>query len=66
MKNQLQIFEDEFLNENSGEVVKGVTVVVDGYFKQVLDTILQNEKSYDGYTNLIANALARGINKTIK
>lgn len=66
MKNQFQIFEDEFLNEDSGEAIKGVTIVVDGYFKQVLDTILHTEKSYDGYTNLIANALARGINKTIR
>ncbi|WP_438496266.1 hypothetical protein [Paenibacillus sp. IHBB 3054] len=63
MKTKLQIFEDEFRSENTREAIKGVTVVVDGYFKQVLDTILQNDKSYDGYTNLIANALARGINK---
>ncbi|MGO4786539.1 hypothetical protein AB4124_03715 [Paenibacillus sp. 2KB_20] len=66
MKNQIEIFEDEFLNEDSGKAVKGVTVVVDGDFKKTLDTILYIDKSYDGYTNLIANALARGINKSIR
>lgn len=64
MKDQINIFEEEFQDENTGEIVKGVTIVIDGMFKQVLDTIVKSDKNYTSYLNIISVALVKGVNHT--
>lgn len=60
MNNQINIFEEEFQSE-SGDIVKGVTIVIDGKFKQVLDTIIKRDSNYMSYLEIISTALIKGI-----
>lgn len=60
MNNQINIFEEEFQSE-SGDIVKGVTIVIDGKFKQVLDTILKRDSNYTSYLEIISAALIKGV-----
>ena len=60
MNSQINIFEEEFQSE-SGDIVKGVTIVIDGKFKQVLDTILKRDSNYTSYLEIISAALIKGV-----
>jgi hypothetical protein len=60
---QFELLEETFTNEVNKEEVPGVTVIIDGDLKRVLDAIMKLDPSYQSYTGIIANALVRGINK---
>ncbi|MBM6847136.1 hypothetical protein H6A00_08645, partial [Bacillus licheniformis] len=45
-----------------GEKVEGITIIVDGQFKQVLDIIKAKSDSYQNYTEIIRDALFEGVN----
>ena len=64
--NKIVIFIEEYENEKSGEKVPGVTVLIDGKFKQTLDVIMQKEGSYNNYTEIIRDLLFTGVNNYIK
>lgn len=63
--NKLVMFIEEYENEKSGEKVPGVTVLIDGKFKQTLDVIMQKEGSYNDYTEIIRDLLFTGVNSFI-
>ncbi|WP_107951131.1 hypothetical protein [Lysinibacillus parviboronicapiens] len=65
MKTNINVFEDEYSKENSNEVVKAVTIVIDGEFKQIVDTIQSVSKQYPNNIEIISNALIYGINKMV-
>ncbi|MEY8268801.1 hypothetical protein AALA79_20875 [Lachnospiraceae bacterium 64-25] len=41
MKKTISIMTEEFENEKTGERVEGITIMVDGIFKEILDIIKQ-------------------------
>ena len=53
---------EEFENDQTGEKVEGITIIVDGQFKQVLDIIKAKSDSYQNYTEIIRDALFEGLN----
>ena len=54
-----------FENEKTGEKVEGVTIMVDGVFKDFLDLIKMKNPQYESNVNIIQDALMRGL-ETIK
>jgi hypothetical protein len=60
------MFTEEYENEKSGEKVPGVTVLIDGKFKQTLDVIMQKEGNYSNYTEIIRDLLFTGVNYYIE
>ncbi|MCY8151963.1 hypothetical protein [Bacillus paralicheniformis] len=53
---------EEFENDQTGEKVEGITIIIDGQFKQVLDIIKAKSDSYQNYTEIIRDALFEGVN----
>lgn len=62
---KLVLFTEEYENEKTGEKVAGVTVLIDGMFKQTLDIIMQKEGNYHHYTEIIRDLLFAGVNSFI-
>lgn len=52
---------EEFENENTGEKVEGITIMVDGIFKDFLDIIKSKNKQYESNLGLIEDALMKGL-----
>lgn len=65
MKNTISIMAEMFENEKTGEKVEGVTIMVDGVFKDFLDLIKMKNPQYESNVNIIQDALMRGL-ETIK
>ena len=53
---------EEFENDQTGEKVEGITIIIDGQFKQVLDIIKAKSDSYENYTEIIRDAVFEGVN----
>ncbi|MBC2395369.1 uncharacterized protein YuzE [Clostridium acetobutylicum] len=48
MKKALQLLEEIFIDSNTNEEVIGVTIVIDGDIKKILDTIMKKMPNYSG------------------
>lgn len=67
MENKITMMKETFTNDKTGENVEGITIIVDGILKQVLDKIMQENKGkYSDYVTLLQDALMNGINDIIK
>lgn len=65
-ENYVTIMTEEFEKGDSGETVQGVTFIIDGKFKEVLDLLIkQNAGKYSDYKDIIKDALFNGINEMI-
>jgi len=63
-ENKITLLNEEFENEKTGEKIQGITVIVDGKLKEVMD-ILITQNRYDNYTEIVKEALFEGINVMI-
>lgn len=61
MKKTISIMSEEFENEKTGEKVEGVTIMVDGVFKEFLDIIKTQKPEYENYVSIIQDALMKGL-----
>ncbi|MGG3528372.1 hypothetical protein ABES13_23710 [Bacillus pseudomycoides] len=61
-ENVVTILNEEFENDKTGEKVQGLTIIVDGKLKQVMDIIIDKN---DNYTEVVRDALFEGINNII-
>jgi len=61
MSKKITIMREEFENEQTGEKVEGVTVIVDGILKQFLDVIKAKEPKYEDNLSVIQDALMKGL-----
>lgn len=52
---------EEFENESTGEKVEGITIIVDGMLKQVIDIIKMKQPDYKNNTSVLQDALMRGL-----
>lgn len=64
-KNTVTIMREEFENEQTGEKVEGITIILDGKFKQVIDLLVERNPSYNNSVEVIKEALFEGINVMI-
>lgn len=64
MKNTISIMTEMFENEKTGENVEGVTIMVDGVFKDFLDLIKMKNPQYESNVNIIQDALMKGLEST--
>ena len=62
MKKTISIMTEEFENEKTGERVEGITIMVDGIFKEILD-IIKQKKEYDNNVSIVQDALFKGLEK---
>lgn len=61
MKKTILIMSEEFENEKTGEKVEGITIIVDGIFKEFLDIIKEQKPTYRDNVNIIQDALIKGL-----
>jgi methanogenic corrinoid protein MtbC1 len=61
MKKSMSIISETFENEKTGESIEGVTIMIDGVFKEVIDIVRSNNQEYDSNVDIIADALMRGM-----
>ena len=61
MKNTISIITEMFENENTGDQVEGITVIVDGKLKDFLDIIKSQNPQYQSNTHVIQDALMKGL-----
>lgn len=61
MKKTISIISEEFENEKTGEKVEGITIMVDGVFKEVLNVIRTENPQYENNVSLIQDALMKGL-----
>ena len=66
MDNAVTILNEEFENDKSGEKVQGITIIVDGKLKEVLDLLMKNNPDYKNYTEIVRDAFFNGINSMIR
>ena len=64
-KNTMTILNEEFENDKTGEKVQGITIIVDGKLKEVIDLLMYDNPNYNNYTEIIRDALFAGINSMI-
>ena len=63
--NIVTILNEEFENDKSGEKVQGITIIMDGKLKEVVDTLMKNNSDYKNYTEIVRDAFFKGINSMI-
>lgn len=59
------ILNEEFENDKTGEKVQGITIIVDGKLKEVVDLLMKSNPSYNNYTEIVRDAFFKGINSMI-
>lgn len=63
---QATFLNDEFENSMTGEKVEGITVIVDGDFKDFLYNILEkNGDKYSNVTEIVKDAMVLGLKTMI-
>ncbi|MBO4913413.1 MAG: hypothetical protein J5504_11900 [Butyrivibrio sp.] len=63
--NTITILNEEFENDKTGEKVQGITIIMDGKFKEVVDLLMKKNPNYTNYTEIVRDALFNGINSMI-
>lgn len=63
MNRKITVISENFENEKTGEQVEGVTIIVDGMLKQILEIIMKNGKHYDNNVGIISDALLKGLDE---
>ena len=64
--NTVTILNEEFENDKTGEKVQGITIIVDGKLKEMLDLLMKNNPDYKNYTEIVRDAFFNGINSMIR
>lgn len=54
--NTVTILNEEFENDKTGEKVQGITIIVEGKLKEVLDLLMKNNPNYKNYTEIVRDA----------
>lgn len=55
----------QICNDKTNERVQGLTIIVDGKLKQIMDIIIKENDNYSNYTEVVRDALFDSINNMI-
>ena len=61
MNKKITMLKEEFENEQTGEKVEGITIIVDGALEQFLNVIKSKESTYENNLQVIQAALIKGL-----
>lgn len=64
--NKISILSEKFDNEKTGEQIEGITIMIDGKLKNMLDIIIEKEGTYNNYTEIIKALVFAGINQFVE
>lgn len=57
----LSLLVDQYISKETGENVTGITIMIDGYLKKVMDIMITNEKMYETYAEIVRDSLFAGL-----
>lgn len=57
---------EKFVNGETGQEVEGITIIIDGKFKQALDIILNQKAEYTSYTEVMRDVIFNGTSQIIE
>lgn len=63
MGEKVNFMQEMFENGQTGEQVPGVTVIVDGQFRQVLDILIERNPQYKSYADILHDAMFTGLDQ---
>lgn len=66
MSETVTFLQDEFEKGTSGEKVQGITIIVDGAVKQVMDMVMRKNSNYKDYTAIVRDAFFCGLNQIVQ
>lgn len=64
--NKLRLLNEKFVNGETGEEVEGITIMIDGQFKQVLDILIANSPDYSSYHEMIRDIIFAGTSQLME
>ncbi len=66
-EDRLHMLIDKFTHEKTGDEVDGITIIIDGKIKEVLDGIMNsNPDKYDGYPEVLRDVIFAGISDLLQ
>lgn len=66
MDNKMRIMSDEFENADTGEMVTGITIMIDGKLKQMFELMIEKSGKEKSYLEMMHEVLVIGIDEYIK
>ncbi len=66
MKHTISIVTEEFENQKTGEKVEGITIMIDGILKEIVNIIKREKPEYENNVSVIQDALMRGLEEIKK
>ena len=63
--NTFIILNEEFENDKTGEKVRGITIIIDGKLRDVIDLIIKNNAKYNNYNEVVRDAFINGLNSIV-
>ena len=66
MKKTISLMTEEFENEQTGEKVEGITIIVDGILKEFFDIIKLEKKEYTNNVSIVQDALMKELEEIKK
>ncbi|MFD0588480.1 hypothetical protein ACFQZE_10740 [Paenibacillus sp. GCM10027627] len=64
--NKLNLLSEKLVNGDTGQEVEGITVMIDGKFKQALDIIMDNSDGYTNYSEIIRDIIFSGTQQIVE
>jgi translation elongation factor P/translation initiation factor 5A len=64
--NKIIILSESYQNEDTNELVQGLTIMIDGKLKQVMDVIISKDNRYDSYVEIVKDSLISGLDSIIR
>lgn len=65
-EDKMTLLSEEFENDKTGERVSGITIIVDGKLKAIMDVLIAKNDKYQDYTEVVRDAIFNGINVLIQ
>ncbi|HHY0836811.1 hypothetical protein [Bacillus cereus] len=64
-ENKVVMIKETFKNEETGELTPGVTIIIDGNLREVLEIIMEKE-GYSDYPEALKEVIFEGIHHFVK
>ena len=61
MNKKITMMSEEFENEQTGQKVEGITIIIDGMLKQFLEIIKEKGPNYESNIEVMQSAIMKGL-----